>query len=140
LNQLEELERRGLIRLQGAEELRKEAQGTLQQAKAEATAPLPTNFFTLGSSALDGGDILAGPDMFKELRAILFPTVAELSANQQSDIAHLVQHVRSGDDAFITLDTNFIRDGKREVLRRYGIWVFHPEELVTLLMPKDSQC
>lgn len=133
LNQLEEWEKQGLIRLQGAEELRKEAQGSLQQAKAEATKPLPTNFFTLGGSCLGGGDILAGPEMWDQLRVVLFPTVAELNDNQKSDVNHLAQHIRSGGDAFVTLDMNFIKDGKQEAIRRYGIWVFHPEELVALL-------
>ena len=132
LNQLEEWEKQGQIHLQGAEELRKEAQGSFQQAKAEATKPLPTNFFILGSSSLNGGDIFAGPEIWGQLRAILFPTVAELNDNQMSDVNHLAQHVRSGGDAFITRDTNFMKDRKQETLRRYGIWVFHPEELVAL--------
>ncbi len=131
LNQLEEWEKQGRLRLQGAEELRKEAQGSFQQAKAEATTPLPTNFFILGSSCLNGGDIFAGPEIWDQLRAILFPTVAELNNNQMSDVNHLAQHVRSGGDVFVTSDTNFIR--KQEALRRYGIWVFSPEELVALL-------
>ncbi len=85
----------------------------------------------LGVSALDGGAVLAGPEFNTKLLArVLFPGVDVLSSKQLRDIEHLQQHVRTGGDCFVTLDSDFITGGRREALRKIGIWVFRPDELV----------
>lgn len=134
LNQLEQWAKEKRIKLRQAEELMKELKGDARVAKAQAIGGLPTNFFILGSSSLDSGDIFKGPDMRDELRAILFPKVHTLTPNQQSDVNHLSQHVQSGGDIFVTLNTNdFIKEGKKETLGKFGIGVFHPAEVVHLI-------
>jgi hypothetical protein len=66
--------------------------------------------------------MLVGPDVHDEVRPILFPTTATLTANQNADIDHLRDHVRTGGDAFVTLDEDdFMRHGKRIELQRRGI-------------------
>jgi len=89
--------------------------------------------FILGSSFLDSGAVLAGPDWWFSLKSILFPR-PQISHRQNSDIQHLRQHIRTGGDVFVTLNTkDFIKHGKQEELQSLGVWVFHPNELVPFL-------
>ena len=62
----------------------------------------------------------------------MFPTTPVLLANHQQDIEHLRQHVRTGGDAFVTLDGDFL-DERRQRLQQIGIWPFRPDELVAHL-------
>jgi hypothetical protein len=55
-----------------------------------------------------------------------------LQANHQRDIEQLQQHVRTGGDAFVTLDGDFL-DARRQRPQQIGIWPFRPEELVAHL-------
>ena len=80
--------------------------------KVLATEEHP-GLFTIGSSMLGGGDVLAGPDLQDELRGILFshPT---LTRNQLSDIQHLHEHIRTGGDIFVSTDGKaFLNDGRQ---------------------------
>ena len=53
--------------------------------------------------------------------ALLFPTTMVLQVNHLRDIEHLRQHVRTGGDAFVTLDGDFL-DARRQRLQQIGIW------------------
>lgn len=78
--------------------------------------------------------MLGGPDVLDEVRPVMFPTTLSLNSNQNADIDHLREHVRTGADAFVTLDEDdFIRHGKRPELQRRGIWIFTPSEMTRLL-------
>lgn len=110
-----------------------ELEGKARVAKAQSLAPHP-GLFTIGFSAIGGPDVLAGPDLSSELQQILFPTANPLTENQRHDVEHLRLHVRTGGDAFVTLNPNdFITRGRQETLRSFGIWVLSPGELVGLL-------
>ncbi len=110
-----------------------ELTGKARVTKARSLAPHP-GLFTLGHSALDGPDVLAGPDLPAELQQILFPTANPLTENQRNDVKHLRLHVRTGGDVFVTLNPNdFITRGRHEMLRSFGIWVLSPSDLVRML-------
>jgi len=95
--------------------------------------------FRLDHSFLDGPDVLAGPDIGPTAEEVLFPTSNNLTANQINDIEHLRLHVMTGCDVFVTLNTrDFINGGKQVELASYGIWVFTPEGIVSLL--KNLYC
>jgi hypothetical protein len=66
------------------------------------------------------------------LAGLLFGTTTVLQANHQRDIEQLQQHVRTGGDAFVTLDGDFL-DARRQRPQQIGIWPFRPEELVAHL-------
>jgi len=110
-----------------------ELTGMTRVAKARLLEEHP-ELFTLGKSVLDGPDVLAGPDLAKELQGILFPSATPLTKNQSYDVEHLRLHVRTGGDAFVTLNRNdFITRGRQDQLASVGIWVFSPSQVVTLL-------
>ncbi len=133
LNLLESWAEDGRLVLQRAEAMLSEIKGEDRVAKATAMPSHP-ELFTLGMSTLDGGDVLAGPDMRAEISEILFPTTATLTSNQRHDVEHLRADVRTGGDVFVTLNRNdFITEGRQERLRSMGIWVMLPAELTNLL-------
>ena len=133
LNTLEQWAASGCLELQRSGAMLQELSGEARVAKAKSLPPHP-GLFTLGVSALGGPDVLAGPDLPKELEQILFPTAHPLTDNQRYDVEHLRLHVRTGGDVFVTLNPNdFITRGRHETLRSFGIWVLSPDELVGLL-------
>jgi len=134
LNVIERWAEERRIILQRSDALLKElGRSDERVSKGKGLAKHP-KLFTLGVSVLNGEDVLAGPDMRKEIEQILFPTVRVLTTNQVNDVEHLRQHVRTGCDAFITKDAkDFIKRGKQEKLAQIGIWVFTPSQLVSLL-------
>ena len=133
LNTLERWAERGLLELQRSSVMLEELKGESRVAKARGLDPHP-NLFILGSSVLDGPDVLAGPDLPGVLQGILFPTAGSLTENQRHDVEHLRLHVRTGGDVFVTLNPNdFITRGRQAELASLGIWVLSPQELVELL-------
>ena len=113
-----------------------ELKGQLRLDKAAAIPPHPTvwELGVAGRSELGVTTMLGGPDVQDEVRPVMFPTTVTLNSNQNADIDHLRDHVRTGADAFVTLDEDdFIRHGKRSELRRRGIWIFTPSEMTRLL-------
>jgi len=133
LNTLERWAATQYLELQRSSALLRELAGEARVVKARSLAPHPA-LFTLGSSALGGPDVLAGPDLPGELQQILFPTATLLTENQRYDVEHLRLHVRTGGDVFVTLNPNdFVTRGRQETLRSFGIWVLSPSELVGLL-------
>lgn len=133
LNTLEKWQASGDLELQRSSAMLAELKGADRIAKANSLGPHP-NLFTVGSSAIGGADVLAGPDLPHELQQVLFPTANPLTENQRNDIEHLRQHVRTGGDVFVTHNPNdFITRGRQETLASCGVWVLSPSEVVTLL-------
>ena len=134
LNTLEHWAAVGQLELQRSDAMLTEITGHARVAKAQSLPPHP-GLFTLGRSGLGGPDVLAGPDLSEELQRILFPTANPLTENQRSDVEHLRLHVRTGGDAFVTLNPNdFITRGRQETLRSFGVWVLSPGDMVDLLV------
>lgn len=133
LNMLEQWAARGHLELQRSDAMLKELRGKARIAKAKSLPPHP-GLFNLGVTALGGPDVLAGPNLPKDLQQILFPTAHTLTDNQLYDVEHLRLHIRTGGDVFVTLNPNdFITRGRHETLRSFGIWILSPGELVGLL-------
>ena len=138
LNKLEEWNTQGHIELQRAYEMLNElakpgGEKFLQKASTFSDHP---PLFILGSSFLDSGHVLAGPDWWLTIKNALFPR-PQITHRQHSDIEHLRQHVRTGGDVFVTLNTkDFINHGKQETLQHLGIWVFDPDALVVFLQDR----
>jgi len=130
---LERWASQGLFELQRSDAMLEEISGARRVTKAKAMAPHP-GLFILGSSILNGPDVLAGPDLETELQELLFPTAHPMTKNQMFDVEHLRLHVRRGSDVFVTLNRNdYITRGRQEKLRSCGIWVMEPQETVDLL-------
>lgn len=134
LNKIEAWAATGLLEIQRSDTFLKEFTGPkAHMDKATDIAAFP-RLVTFDVSTFGGGDVLAGPDLGPEIKKILFPTVAQLNQNQQNDVEHLRQHVRTGLDVFLTKNVNdFIRGGKQETLRKRGIWVCTPEQFVACM-------
>jgi hypothetical protein len=135
LNLLEKWAAEGKIEIQKSTPFSVEARGTLErEAKASKVANHPP-LFVLDSSTLGGGGVLAGPDLRNEIEKILFPGVSHLSVNQERDVQHLGEHVRTGGHLFVTLDkSDFMAGNKENQLRALGVWVVAPEKAVELLI------
>ena len=102
--------------------------------------------FRLDVSTLGGPDVLGGGgdvDLDHQLRMILAPTVTKrpipghevaphAAAKAFSDIDHLIAHLRSGADAFVTLDVSTILN-RGSALADLGIVVCRPSEALTHL-------
>ncbi len=133
LNTLERWAARGLLELQRSDAMLTELSGDERVAKAESIPQHP-RLFVLDSSTLHEPEVLAGPDLWPELREELFPTAHPMTSNQVHDIEHLRTHIRTGGDVFVTLNPNdFIKRGRQERMRACGIWVMWPKEIVDLL-------
>lgn len=134
LNTLERWKNEGKLEIQRASSFLEEFRGPDHHVKkAKEISELPALFF-LGSSILGRRDVLAGPDLRDVVKTILFPTVAILNQNQEYDVQHLHEHIRSGGDIFVTLNLkDFIYSGKKEKLRKYGVWVLTPDETLCLI-------
>ncbi|OGL61285.1 MAG: hypothetical protein A3I72_16105 [Candidatus Tectomicrobia bacterium RIFCSPLOWO2_02_FULL_70_19] len=85
-----------------------------------------------GAGGKGGGEDRAGEKVRAgEMAAVLFPHTqpARLTPSQRRDARILALHRRTGNDAFITLDTrHFIQKGRRERLAARGIRVMTPAE------------
>ncbi len=135
LNLLEKWGSEGKIEIQKSTPFSVEAQGNLKREAKEKQVSSHPPMFTLGSSSLGGGAVLAGPDLRKEIQAILFPGVTQLSPSQERGVQHLAEHVRTGGHLFVTLDTSdFISGSKERKLRSFGVWAVTPEKAVELLV------
>ncbi len=134
LNTLEKWGSQGLLHIERSSVFLQELKGPADRMAKGKAIPEHPGLFTLGTSALGGSDVLAGPDIGTHLKQILFSKVPTLTPNQQNDVEHLRQHVRTGRDIFVTLDTNdFIKQNKQVTLTQLGIWVFTPAEAVAHL-------
>ncbi len=135
LNLLEKWDSAGKIEIQKSAPFSAEIQGNLKREAKDKNIPHHPPLFVLGSSILGGGDVLAGPDIKDKIQGILFPGVSHLSVNQERDVQHLGEHVRTGGHLFVTLDkSDFIAGKKEKQLRALGIWCVVPETAVKLFI------
>lgn len=124
-------------------------EGRMRRADWLAALPIARGVggvFRLDVSTLGGPDVLAGDEdvaLDWRLRAVLAPSKAAgpipgaeeapgVAAKVFSDIDHLIAHVRSGADAFVTMDVATILR-RRERLADLGIDVCTPSEALGLL-------
>jgi hypothetical protein len=137
LNLLEAWETAGWIRLRRAPALLAEFKGPAHVAKVQQIAPHPFPYY-IGAPLGDSAFVIAGPELEASVLArVLFPTTATraLTPKQQRDIEHVQQVVRIGGDCFVTINVrDFVRDGRQDKLRRMGIWIFTPEQMVDHLL------
>ncbi len=130
LNKIEKWHSEGLISLQKTSVMMKELKGIERRKKARKIRD-QNPVWVLGESCLGIDTYLAGPNLYCEIQAIQFPTTKVLNIQQMNDVDHLGLHVERGGDVFITKNTrDFIKNGKRERLMKFGIWVFDPHEFV----------
>lgn len=132
LNIIEKWSKQGLVEVQKAHVFMGELKGEKRIKKGCKISNHP-NVAILGNVTLGGLDVLGGPDMKDEIREMLFPTTKEPTKKQINDVQHLREHVETGGDIFVTFDNHFIKNGKQESLRQFGIWVFKPKETVEFL-------
>lgn len=133
LNKLESWAEVNNLKLQKSDTMLKELKGQNRIPKANSMGNQP-ELFILGSSSFGGPNVLAGPDLREQFKKILFPTANSLTQNQLYDIEHIQSHVMTGGDVFVTLNRNdFITRGRQAKLSSLGVWVFSPNEIVSLL-------
>jgi len=74
---------------------------------------------------------------FEELKRILFSNLNSATKtyiNNINDIRHLFSHIKNGRDIYITNDTNFLSNQKREAIKRaFHIQVMSVDEFITHL-------
>jgi hypothetical protein len=109
--------------------------GRIRKGQQIEQHPRVFGFGVPRSSGLgDPGYVLAGSLVpLDVLRAALFPTTSmkALTTNQQRDLEHIQDHLRTGGDVFVHLNpTDFCRHGRREALYRMGVWASTPIEAV----------
>ncbi len=139
LNKLEEWETQSKLKIQRASPFLKEFKGPDSHIKKAKNMDEHPPLATLGAATFDGGYVYGGPDLSKEMREIMFPTVSDkaLTKNQKYDIQHIHEHVETGGNLFVTKNTrDFIDNGKQEAFLKLGVWVVSPEEAVYIV--KDT--
>ncbi len=154
-----DLAREGRVRLQLTAAYERDVErwrddvGRAQRAAWLAKVPIKAvgGVFRLDVSVLGGPDVLAGNadvSLNERLKALLAPTTSArhiagyeeapgVAAKVFSDIDHLIAHVKSGADAFVTLDLSTIL-GRRVRLAEAGIRVCTPTEALALLQPQGG--
>lgn len=152
LNSLEEYHRQGIITIVGAQRLLYEMENrnpvSLAKAKQYDNISEP---FTIGLSRI-GDAYISGQEnapTFNQLSSILFPEISasDLTENQENDVMHLVAHMHSDSQCFITRNTKDFIDEKRtnenrnrdlsnlkrNKLRELGAIILTPTELLATL-------
>ena len=100
--------------------------------------------FRVDISTLDGPDVLASDadaDLANRLEQTLWPGGGARNPkrvrSRMTDVDHLLVHLRSGRDVFVTLDRDVL--DKREKLRsQFGIRVARPSEVLEELDSSDT--
>lgn len=144
LNVLEGLHQKGVIQMVATERLYMETKNYIEDAFQKAqTLDYVSEPFVVGLSRI-GHAFVAKEELpsFREVASILFPmkNFSELLENQKNDVMHLLSHIESGADYFLTDNVkDFIEDRryprkneiKREALKKLGIEVLTPEEFLS---------
>lgn len=149
MNQIEEFAEGNKLKIVGSQRLLEEMDSHTDAAseKAESLENIDEPF-TIGYSKIGNGYISAENNYpsFNQVASILFPNLVteQLSENQSNDAMHLIAHIHSDSDYFVTRNikdfidarkTNSNRnknlnDLKREKLEELGIYVKTPEEIL----------
>ncbi len=92
--------------------------------------------FRLDISALDGPDALTSDmdaQLARELELTLWPGGGsrnpKRSRSRLTDVDHLLVHLRSGRDVFVTLDRDVL-DKRGQLRKRFGVRVATPSEVL----------
>lgn len=124
MNKLEEFSRKGLIEIVVAERLYQETENNdkrLKKAKLYENIGEP---FCIGHSRIGSAYISDGKKRptFKDIANVLFPNINHdnLSNNQANDIMHLISHIHSESNYFITDNTHDFIDAKKDNSNRNG--------------------
>jgi hypothetical protein len=151
VNRLEALNKLGLIKIVGTDRLLQETEYNIRRLKKAESYENIGEPFTIGFSRIGKAYISDGKKRpsFNEIASILFPkiNINDLNRNQSNDVMHLIAHIHSESDYFITDNSrDFInakrdnknRDGgyrnqKRIQLEEIGIKVFSPKEIIEVL-------
>lgn len=154
VNKLEEFNKKGQIEILATERLIQETENHTERLnKAELlkniAEPLTVGFYRIGKAYISDGEKRPS---FTDISTILFPEIDkdDLSKNQSNDVMHLIAHMHSDSNYFVTNNTkDFInakknndnRDGiyidfKKKQLEELGIQVRTPSELVDELEVK----
>lgn len=109
----------------------------------QISGPLIGTAFRLDISPLDSGDMLVNNDWIDlegRLRSVIFPGTPEQGrkeGSRKSDLDHLLGHLHSGNDVFVTRDTHILR--ARNVLAdEFRIIVMPPDEALRVLTGEES--
>ncbi len=99
--------------------------------------------FRLDISSPDSGDMLVNNDWIDlegRLRSVIFPGTPEQGRKERSrksDLDHLLGHLHSGNDTFVTRDTDFLQ-AKGMLAEEFGILVKSPDEVLRTLTSEES--
>lgn len=137
MNELEHLAVSGKVKIVGTQRLFDEMKlypPGMQKALGLENVYEP---FTVGMSRIGSAYIAPqnNKPSFAQLAKIMFPNIAIelLNENQQNDVMHVIGHIFSSSDYFVTLNTkDFIDKGKASELKTLGIHVITPDEAVQI--------
>ena len=136
MNELEELAKKGVIKIVGTERLIQETENhSLRKAKAESYKNI-SEPYTVGKSRIGSFYISGGEGFkFKELASILFPSKQplELNKNESNDVMHLVSHTHSDSEYFITNNTKDFIDARKTNENRNGSYLNHKKKELNIL-------
>jgi len=113
------------------------AEGKLNLIEAEAKANLFSEKRALKPWQRGPSKAGAGKAKFDHVASVLFPSrnVQKLNMLEINDVAHMIKHHGSGNEIFVTGNTeNFIDGGRRERLKAVlGVIAMTPDEAVRML-------
>jgi len=151
VNKLEEFDNQKKIQLVATDRLIMETENHSDRLKKAESYESIAEPFTIGYSRIGRAYISDGlkRPSFHDIAAILFPDikVKDLTENQSNDVMHLMAHIHSDSEYFVTNNTkDFIdskktnqnRDGgyknfKRNQLKDMGIIVYTPDDILMVL-------
>jgi hypothetical protein len=145
MNALERWREEGRIEIGSSFRLKLEAARHPEPSARAKAARLPDtgepfvwNVSAFGSVYSQGGayfsSVYSPRPEFSEIASVVFPgrPRGTLTQPEQNDVMHLLSHIGSGADIFVTDGKkDFINDGKREALKaRFGVAVMTGDETV----------
>ena len=124
INKLEELNNKGLIEIVATARLIQETENHTKRLEKAKSFPYIGEPFTVGLSRIGSAYISDGKKRpsFRDIASILFPKIDQndLSKNQSNDVMHLIAHLHSDSDYFVTNNTQDFIDAKRDNHNRDG--------------------
>lgn len=109
----------------------------------QLSAPPIGTGFRLDVSPLNSDDMLVDHDWIeleRRLRRAIFPGIPEQGKRERSrksDLDHLLGHLHSGNDTFVTRDTDFLQ-AKGVLAEEFGILVKSPDEVLRTLTSEEG--
>ncbi len=143
MNQIEELERQGRVKIVRTDVMDTELLGQKEQRPRELRLSKSSQFEEVIGAGVAGhsraGHAVAGSDsdyeMLAKIRGILFPNFEQLNDDKrrkaQRDCMHLATHKRNDCDYFLTMDGIILKN--KEALEKIGISVLGPSQFLDML-------